>query len=94
MKFLSLLLLGLSACGHPWSVCEVVLVPYVDAAVAVTVLRVMLFLLDVCMLRECKGARVTAMLLWGTGEVWLGCAHGMRMWVVQVLCLTQLTCYG
>ena len=38
---------------------------------AVTVMHVLLFLLDVCMLRESEGARVTAMLVWGTGEVWL-----------------------
>ena len=28
--------------GRPWSVCEVVLVPYVDAVDAVTVIRVLL----------------------------------------------------
>ena len=27
------------ACSRPWYVCEVVLIPYVDAAVAVTVMR-------------------------------------------------------
>ena len=56
-----------------WSVCEVVLVPYI--VVVVTVMRVMLFLLDVSMVMR------------GTGEVWV---RGMRMWVVhmvQVLCL-------
>ena len=52
-------------------VCEVVLVPYVVAVVAVTVMRVLLFVLHVCMLRECEGAKVTAMLVWGTEEVWL-----------------------
>ena len=39
-RFLSLLLLGLCAsvvsCGHPWSVCEVVLGPCVVGAVTVT----------------------------------------------------------
>ena len=36
----------------PWSVCEVVVVPYVvDAVVAVTVKHVLLFVLHVCMLR-------------------------------------------
>ena len=49
----------------PWSDCVVVLVPYVDAVVAVTVMRVLLFVLHVCMLRECEGARVTAKLEWG-----------------------------
>ena len=39
------------------------MVPYVDAVVAVTVMRVLLFVLHVCMLRECEGASVTAMLV-------------------------------
>ena len=45
----------------------------VDAVVAVTVMRVLLFVLHVCMLRlrHCEGARVTAMLGWGMEEVWL-----------------------
>ena len=47
------------------------MVPYVDAVLAVTVMRVLLFVLHVCMLRGCDGARVTAMLVWGMGEVWL-----------------------
>ena len=38
---------------------------------AVTVRRVLLFVLDVCMMRECEGAMVSTMLLWRTGEVWL-----------------------
>ena len=29
--------------------------PYVDALVAVTVIRVLLYVLHVCMLRECEG---------------------------------------
>ena len=45
------------------SVIEVVVVPYVDAVVAVTVMRVLLFVLHVCMLRECEGAMVTTMLV-------------------------------
>ena len=58
MRFLSLLLLGLGACAVSvviWSalvVCEVVLVPYVDAVVDVTVMRVLLFVLHVCMQRR------------------------------------------
>ena len=67
-EFSSLLLLGLCSCGVyvvMWSVYEVVVVPYVDAVVAVTVMRVLLFVLHVCMLRECDGARVTKMLVWG-----------------------------
>ena len=53
--------------------CEVVVVPYVDAVVAVTVMRVLLFVLHVCMLREreSEGASVTEMLVWGMDEVWL-----------------------
>ena len=31
------------------------MVPCVDAVVAVTVMRVLLFVLHVCMLRECEG---------------------------------------
>ena len=31
------------------------MVHYVDAVVAVTVMRVLLFVLHVCMLRECEG---------------------------------------
>ena len=38
------------SCVRPWSVCEVVFVPYVDAVVAVTVMHVLLFVLHVCML--------------------------------------------
>ena len=53
-----------------------------DAVVAVTVMRVLLFVLHVCMLRECEGARVTAMLV-SAGHV-----GGTR---VQVLCLAQVT---
>ena len=39
----------------------VVVVPYVDAVVAVIVMRGLLFVLHVCMLRECEAARVTEM---------------------------------
>ena len=42
------------SCSRPWSVCEVVLVLYVVGAV--TVVRVLLFVLDVSMLREYEGA--------------------------------------
>ena len=61
----------LYSCSRLWSVCEVVVLPYVDSLVALTVMRVLLFGLRVCMLRECEGARVTAMLVWGMDEVWL-----------------------
>ena len=48
------------------------MVPYVvGAVVAVNVIHVLLFVLHVCLLRDCYGARVTAILLWGPGEVWL-----------------------
>ena len=40
----------------------------VFAVFAVTVMRVLLFVLHV---RVCEGARVTSMLMRGTGEVWL-----------------------
>ena len=43
----------------------------VRAVVAVTVMHVLLFVLHVCVLWECEGARVTAVLVWGPGEVWL-----------------------
>ena len=39
--------------------------------VAVTVMHVLVFVLHVCLLRECEGARVTAVLVRGLGEVWL-----------------------
>ena len=45
------------------------MVPYEDAVVAVTVMRVLLFVLYVCMLRECDGERLTAMLVWGIDVV-------------------------
>ena len=45
------------------------MVPHVDAVVAVTVLRVLLFVLHMCMVRECEGARLTARLVWGMDEV-------------------------
>ena len=45
------------------------MVPYVDAVVVVTVMRV-LFVLHVCLLRECVGVRLTTMLGWGMDEVW------------------------
>ena len=48
MRYLSLFTAGSVSlcyvCGHLWSVCEVFVVPYVDA---VTVMRVLLFVLHV-----------------------------------------------
>ena len=68
----------LYSCGSPWSVCEVVVVPYVvSTVVAVTVMHVLLFVLHVCGLPECEGARVTAMLVWGRERCGCGeCAYG------------------
>ena len=43
--------------GFVKRVCEVVVVLYVDTVVDVTVMRVLLFVLHVCMLRECERAR-------------------------------------
>ena len=61
MRFISLLLLGMGACvvcvvmWSSLSVCKVVLGAYVDMVVVVTVMHVLLFLVDVCMVSECKG---------------------------------------
>ena len=46
------------------------MVPCVDEVVAVTVKRVLLFVLHVCLPRECDGVRLTEMLLWGMDDVW------------------------
>ena len=72
--FISLLLLGLCPCVVSVamclsSVCEVVVVPYLDAVDDVTVIRVLLFVLHGCMLRECDDARVAAMLVWGMEQL-------------------------
>ena len=50
---------------------EVVMGPYVDAVFAVTVMCVLLFVLHVCMQRECECVSLTAMLVWGIVEVWM-----------------------
>ena len=47
------------------------MVPYADAVVDLTVMRILLFVLHVCILRECEGERVTEKLVWGMNEVWL-----------------------
>ena len=39
------------------------MVPYVVAVVAVTVMHILLFVLCVCMRRECEGASLTEMLV-------------------------------
>ena len=64
------LVLCLWSCGRLWYVCEFVVVPHVDKTVAVTVMRVLLFVLHVCLLRECDGVRLTTMLMWGMDGVW------------------------
>ena len=64
----------------------------VSAVVAVTVMHVLLFVLHVSVLRECKGARVPAILVWGPGEVWLRRVRICMVHVVQVFCLVQVTC--
>ena len=46
------------------------MVPYVDTMVGVTVMRVLFFVLHVCLLRECDGVRLTAILMWRMDEVW------------------------
>ena len=46
------------------------MVPYVDEVVVVTVKRVLLFVLHVCLLREYDGVRLMAMLVWWMDEVW------------------------
>ena len=61
--------------GRTWTVCEVVLVPYVNAMGAVNVMRVLLFVLHVCMLKEYKAARLMAMQVWGRGMC--GCGECM-----------------
>ena len=69
------------------------MVPYVDAVFAMTVVRVLLFVLHVCMLGEC--ARLTAMQVWGWMRYGCGECRSCGWYnVVQVLCLAQLTCYG
>ena len=60
------LVLCLWSYGRLWSVCDFV----VDEVVAVTVMRVLLFVLHVCLLRECDGVRLTAMLVWVMDKVW------------------------
>ena len=39
------------------------MVPYVDEMVAETVMRVLLFVVHACLLRECNGVRLTAKLV-------------------------------
>ena len=71
------LVLSLKSGGRLCFVGEVVVVPYEDTVVALTVMRLLLFVLHVCMLRKCDCARVTAMLEWRMEELWV-------VYVVQV----------
>ena len=53
----------------------------VGAVVAVTVMKVLLFVLHVYMLRKCESARVTAMLVCGPGRCVFGeCVYGWYTW--------------
>ena len=63
-------MLCLWSCGRLWHVYDVAVIPCVDAVVAATAMRVLLFVWHVCLLRECDGARLTVMLVWGIDEVW------------------------
>ena len=56
------------------------MVPYVDAVVAVTVICVLFIVLHVCLLRECGGARLTAMLVWGCMRCGECRAYGWYAW--------------
>ena len=60
------------------------MVPYVmSAVVAMTVMHVLLFVLHMCVLRECGGGVVVVS------------AYMRQLWVVhvvQVFCLVQVTC--
>ena len=56
-------MLCLWSCGRLLYVCAFVVVPNVDEVVAVSVMRVLLFVLHVCLLRECDGVRLTVMLV-------------------------------
>ena len=68
-------------CSRLWSVCEVVVVPYVDAVVAVTVMRVLLFVLHVCMLRVLWMSGVRGMRrVGGVREMCMCLARGLRWW--------------
>ena len=52
------------------------MVPYVDVAVVVTVMRVLPSVLHVCLLRECDGTRV--MVVHVVQILWMSVVRGMR----------------
>ena len=58
-------------CGVCSPVVVVVGAVVAGAVVAVTVMHALLFVLHVYLLRDCKGAMMTAMLVWSPGEVWV-----------------------
>ena len=58
-------------CSHVVVFGVSVRLSWYPVVVVVTVMRVLLCVLRVCMLRECVGARLTAMLVWGMDKVWL-----------------------
>ena len=81
----------LQSCGRLWSVCEVVLVPYMDVVV-VTVIRVLLFVVHACMLRGCDCDSNAGV---GTGAGVVAVSADGSIWVLhvgQVLCLLPTTC--
>ena len=56
------------------------MVPYAYAVVDMTVMRVLLFVLHVCLLRECDGVRLTAMLVWGMDRCGECRGYGWYTW--------------
>ena len=68
LTFIAICVCACVVCVVMWSSLVRVWVPYVVGAVVtetvLTVVRVLLFVLDVSMLREFEDARVTAMLVW------------------------------
>ena len=59
---MSLTVMFVCLCGLPWSVCEVVLVLYVDVVMCTIVCAACVY---------AESVVVTAMLVWGMEEVWL-----------------------
>ena len=53
------------------------MVLYVVAVLDVTVMRVLFFVLRVCMLRECDGAAMTILLVCMMDKVWLWLVQGL-----------------
>ena len=72
------------SCGRLWSVCEVVVVPYEDAVVDVTVIHVLLFVLHV-MLVWVTGGGVVAVSAYMGGT--RGSGDMLEMSVVRGVCV-------